>query len=417
MTQGSRKIFYGWRIVGAAFGLQFMQAAFLHHAFGAYVAVLRESMGWSKTALSAAAAIQQLEGALLGPIQGWFLDRFGSRGMLRVGVVMFGLGMIMFSQVEQLWTFYTSFVVIALGVSLAGHFPLNIAIVHWFERRRARALSVITLGFATGGMMVPIIAWSLVAFGWRVTAFASGVIVLVAGWPLAGMIRDRPRDVGEVPDGEMRGVALEDAVQTRSTERQAEFTAMQAMRTSAFWFISFGHGFAMLVIGAVNVHAITHMKEGLGYTVGEAALVISLQTGCQVAGILLGWVLGDRFEKRLIAAFCMFAHMIGLLLLTYATSMSMLVAFAVLNGLAWGVRGPFMQAMRADYFGLKSIGMIIGISSIIVVLGNVGGPMYAGLAADATGNYKLGFTTLALLAGMGSVFFWFARKPALEARR
>lgn len=411
MAQGPRKLFYGWRIVGAAFGLQFMQAAFLHHAFGAYVAVLRESMGWSKTALSAAAAIQQLEGALLGPIQGWFLDRFGSRGMLRVGVVMFGLGMIMFSQVQSLGYFYASFVVIALGVSLAGHFPLNIAIVHWFEKRRARALSVITLGFATGGAVVPIIAWSLVAFGWRVTAFASGVIVLVVGWPLAGIIRDRPRDVGEVPDGELRDPQVEAAGEKAADTQGPEFTAIQAMRTPAFWLISLGHGFAMLVIGAINVHAITHMKEGLGYTVGQAALIISLQTGSQVIGILLGWMLGDRYEKRVIAACCMFAHMIGLLLLTYAVSMPMLIAFALLNGLAWGVRGPFMQAMRADYFGLKSIGMIIGISSIIVVLGNVGGPMYAGLAADATGDYKLGFTTLALLAGMGSVFFWFARRP------
>lgn len=414
MAQGSRKMFYGWRIVGAAFGLQFMQAAFLHHAFGAYVAVLRESMGWSKTALSVAAAIQQLEGALLGPIQGWFLDRFGSRGMLRVGVVLFGLGMILFSQVHELWSFYASFIIIALGVSMAGHFPLNIAIVHWFEKRRARALSVITLGFATGGVVVPVIAWSLEAFGWRVTAFASGVIVLVAGWPLAGIIRDRPRDVGEVPDGETHDTALAAAGDMPPADRSGEFTAMQAMRTPAFWLISLGHGSAMLVIGAINVHAISHMKEGLGYSVGQAALIISLQTGAQVLGILVGWMLGDRYEKRVIAAGCMFAHMIGLLLLTYAVSLSMLVAFALLNGLAWGIRGPFMQAMRADYFGLKSIGMIIGISSIIVVLGNVGGPMFAGLAADATGNYKVGFTILALLAGMGSAFFWFARKPHLS---
>jgi len=32
----------------------------------------------------------------------------------------------------------------------------------------------------------------------------------------------------------------------------------------------------------------------------------------------------------------------------------MVVVFAVLHGLAWGVRGPLMAARRADYFGSAS---------------------------------------------------------------
>jgi hypothetical protein len=37
--------------------------------------------------------------------------------------------------------------------------------------------------------------------------------------------------------------------------------------------------------------------------------------------------------------------------------------------------------------------------------------MIAGLAADMTGNYRAGFTLLAILAGLGSLFFLAARKP------
>jgi len=86
------------------------------------------------------------------------------------------------------------------------------------------------------------------------------------------------------------------------------------------------------------------------------------------------------------------------------------------HGIAWGLRGPFMQALRADYFGRASIGMILGLSYMIIVLGQVGGPMIAGILADATGDYRVGFTTLALLAGVGSLFFVFAKKPAKPAR-
>jgi MFS family permease len=115
----------------------------------------------------------------------------------------------------------------------------------------------------------------------------------------------------------------------------------------------------------------------------------------------------------------MLGHMAGLLLLTYADAVpaatpaatSMVLAFAVLHGAAWGLRGPFMQALRADYFGRSAIGMILGLSVMIIVVGQVGGPMIAGILADATGNYRAGFTILALLAGVGSLFFFFARKP------
>jgi len=105
----------------------------------------------------------------------------------------------------------------------------------------------------------------------------------------------------------------------------------------------------------------------------------------------------------------------GLLFLTYASNVAMIVAFAVLHGVAWGLRGPFMQAIRADYFGRSAIGMILGLSYMVIVVGQIGGPMIAGVLADVTGNYRTGFTVLALLAGLGSAFFLLAKMPARPA--
>jgi MFS family permease len=100
-----------------------------------------------------------------------------------------------------------------------------------------------------------------------------------------------------------------------------------------------------------------------------------------------------------------------MLLLTYATHPLAVAGFVVLHGVAWGVRGPFMQALRADYFGRNAIGMIMGLSAVIVALGQIAGPLVAGTLADLTGNYRLGFTVLALIAGTGSVLFLMARPP------
>src|SRR5260221_6625872 len=167
---------------------------------------------------------------------------------------------------------------------------------------------------------------------------------------------------------------------------------------------------------AENVHLYPRWNQVHGYTVEQAAQVYTLLTLSQIGGVGIGWVIGDRYKKRLIAAACMLMHMTGLLLLTYAVNVAMVLAFAVLHGAAWGLRGPFMQAIRADYFGRSAIGMILGLSMMIVVIGQVGGPMIAGILADLTGNYRTGFTILALLAGLGSPFFIPSRKPKRPLR-
>ena len=405
------KIFYGWRMVAAGGGIQFLQAGLLHQAFGAYFALLTEEFGWSKTALSGAAALQPMEAAVLGPALGWIIDRFGPQGMIRIGIVTFGVGFMLLSQIESLAGFYGAFLVIALGASLCGFFPINVAIIHWFEKFRARALSVLSLGLAIGGVFVPVVAWSMQAWGWRATAFGSGLLAILVGWPLARVFRRRPEDVGETIDG-LPPCAPEPG--QPDAPGQHEFTAREALRTSAFWLLSLGHAFALLIVYAVSVHAITHMKEGLGYSLGQASLVITLMTLSQVGGVLLGWWMGDRFEKRYVAAACMLMHASGLLMLTYANGTAMLVAFALLHGGGWGLRGPFMQAIRADYFGRRSIGMILGLSALIIVIGQIGGPILAGIFADLTGDYRAGFTVLAVLAGVGSLFFLLAKRPSFR---
>ena len=408
------KLFYGWRMVGAACGIQFLLAAFLTQALGLYIAVLSDEMGWSKTTLSGAAALQSVEAAIIGPVLGWIMDRVGPQAMIRLGMVLFSAGLLLLSQVNVVSTFYISAILMAIGASLSGYFPLSVALVQWFEKFRARALSMMSLGLAMGGLVVPLMAWSIQHWGWRYTAGGTGLLVLLFGLPLASLILRRPEDHGQHVDG-IDPATKAAEIGDSPVEVQVEFTAKEAVQTRAFWMLALGHGLALLVVSAVNVHAISHMKEGLGYSVATASWVILFMTFAQLGGVLMGATLGDMFEKRKVAALCMLAHGLGLLCLTFANDMSMLIAFGVFHGVAWGLRGPFMQAIRADYFGRNAIGLIMGFSAAIISLGQIAGPMVAGVLADLTGNYQMGFSLLALLSALGSLCFMMATKPSKPA--
>ena len=287
---------------------------------------------------------------------------------------------------------------------------VSVAIIQWFEKHRTRALSALQFGGAIGGLFVFLVAWSIQVYGWRTTAFGSGVISIVLGWPLATMIRSRPGDIGQTVDGMPLATAISGQPEVVVGP---EFTARQALRTSAFWLLSLGHACSLLVVMAINVHAITHIKEGLGYTLAQASLFFTLVTVGQGAGVMLGWVIGEKFAKRKVAATCMLMHAGGMLMLTYAVGPVMLVFALLLHGVGWGLRGPFMQAIRADYFGRRSIGVILGLSTMITVIGNIVGPILAGAFADWQGNYRAGFTLLALLAGAGSLLFLMAKPPPM----
>jgi sugar phosphate permease len=400
-------IFYGWYIVGASSGVQWLAAVLWMQSYGIYMVYLLEEFGWSKTLLAGAFALTRVESGILGPLQGWLADRFGPRMVLTIGTVIFGIGFIAFSRVDSLTTFYLCFVLIALGSSLGGFATLMVSLVNWFDQNRAKAVAFSQLGFSIGGLSVPVLVLVMEAFGWRATAFWSGVLILVVGLPLVQMVRHRPEDVGEVPDGYRRADHAEHA----HLDLDRDFTAREAMRTSSFWLISIGHALALLTVSAMMVHLVPHLIEGLDYTLAQAGGVVALLTGFQLLGQLSGGYLGDRFNKRFICALCMLAHAGGLVLVTFASSFAMVFAFAVLHGVAWGTRGPLMVAMRADYFGARSFGTIMGFSSLIVMLGMSFGPIFAGLMADIYGDYELGLSLLAGFSLLGSICFLAALPP------
>ena len=406
-------IFFGWYIVAGGFVLNAILGGLMFHAFGLYVVEFVEEFGWSRTALSIAFSIQMVEAGLLGPIQGFVLDKFGPRRIMLVGITIFGIGFFMLSQINTLTEFYIAFIVIALGMGVGSMMGVAVAVVNWFNRKRAFATALMAIGFAFGGFLQPGVAWSLENLGWRETSVISGLLVLGIGLPLAMLMRHRPEQYGYGVDGDppRQGLGAGGPIEDFDPD-EINFTWQEAMRTRAFWLISIGHALSLLVIGAVMVHFVSYVNDSLGFSLGQAANLLLVITVFTVIGMLLGGYLGDRMPMRHILAVAMIGHMVSLLVLTLWPTLTGALTFSVIHGLAFGARGPLTMAIRAEYFGRAAFGTVMGFSSLIILAGMVFGPIVAGQSYDITGSYQIGFIGLAIVGGLGSLAFVWSTRPA-----
>ena len=406
--------FRGWKVVRAGLAVQTLQGGLMQQAYGTYAVALKAEFGWSSTVLSAAYSLNRLESGLLGPLHGWALQRFGVRRVMQVGTVIMAVGLMLFSQIQGVGQFFGFYLLAAIGASLSGFLTVVTATVQWFERKRSTALAISQAGFAVGGLSTPLLVWCFATFGWRNTAFTTGVLAFVTLMPLSFVFGPTPTSTGQPVDGlSPEQVAAHDLQHQahRARVSKVHFTAAQAVRTRAFWMISLGHSSALLVVGAVMAHLQLYLTQDHGFSAAKAGWVAAILPLVQLFGQVGGGFLGDRISKQLIVVVAMVGHVVGLLLLAFATQNWMIWAFIPLHGLAWGVRGPLMQAMRADYFGSASFGQIMGISSLIIMLGQIGGPLLAGWLDDTTGSYRIGFAVVAVMASLGMVFFALATPP------
>ena len=413
------RIFYGWWIVGGCFSLQMLVGSLMIHSFTAYFPLLQSQFGWSRSVLSGAFALSRAESGLLGPLQGWLIDKFGPRVMVRGGMLLFGLGFIMFSRLDSVLDYYVAFLLMALGSSVGGFLTVATTVVNWFEKRRGVAMGIAMSGFGIGGLLVPAIAWSLTELGWRQTAFISGVVIIVLGIPIGQLFRQRPEQYGYLPDGATPDAAGASEASDRNTlaaDQVDGFTAGEAMRTPAFWLLSLGHSLALLTVGAVSLHLVPHIMESVGLSITAASGAVAVMTVFNIVGQIGGGFLGDRFSKRMLAALAMLVHSVAMLTLAFASTVPMVYAFAVMHGTAWGVRGPMMTTIRADYFGRAAFATIMGFSSLVVMIGMTTGPLFAGFMADIFDGYRVPFVVIAALTGIGSLFFAIAAPPLPPAR-
>ncbi len=416
----ARKPFYGWWLSLLAAFVMVIGTVPLFQGMTAWFVVFEQTFGWSRSQLSLAFSLTRVEGSITGPVGGFLVEKLGARRMVLIGMIVLGIGFVLLGRVHHLWQFYLAFLVMSFGAGLGTWMPMMTVLNSWFQKRRSTAMAVAMEGFSLGGVvLVPALAWAidpdgLGRPGWRLTAIGLGVFIMLVAFPLSRLVRNRPEDYGETPDGAPRSpLAAPSGSGGASLMAEYGYTWQQAIRTRNFWLITWGHACSSTVIVSVMVH-LGPMLTDRGLTLQTVGWVVSVMTAAGAVATLVGGYLGDRIPIR-VALFVFSAlQSVAVVILLDAGSVGGSIAFAVVMGVGFGGRNPMTTAIRGVYFGRRAFATITGISMVPMNVLLLAAPLFAGYMFDRNGSYVLPFLIVAAVSLVGSGLFLLLGPPPAE---
>ena len=295
VIQQARGLFYGWRLVGVGMFMLTLMSVSVFQGLGTFLVALERQFGWSRTAMSGAFTLARAEGAVIGPLEGILIDRFGSRRLVLVGYIIMGLGFVFLSMIQNLWQFYLAFIIITLGSGLGGWLAIITLVNNWFNRRRSLAMATTMSGIHLGGFLVPVLALGVEYHGFQWTTLGIGVFMLVKVGPVVKVIRDTPEEVGLKPDGIPTPVQ-EDQNEGESENTQGEeedFTVRQALRTSAFWVLTIVNISSTISIVTLSLHLVPKLTD-MGMSLSAAGIVVLTYTAVALPSQFLAGAIADK---------------------------------------------------------------------------------------------------------------------------
>jgi MFS family permease len=368
----------GWVVVAAAFVSMFVVYGIVY-SFGTFFDSMAEDFGTGKGATALMFSITTAFYFGLGLVSGKAADRYGPRPLLLVAAFVLGVSLLLTSRVHTIWLGYATYG-IGVGIAVAcAYVPMVAAVGAWFVTRRTTALGVAVAGIGVGTLVVAPMSERLIdAHGWRtayvVLGIGGGVLLLAAS---CGAWRP-PVTVVEEP------VAL------REVARDRGFVILYVtiLTLSAALFTPFVF---------IKSYATDH-----GIDDGPAAALVSVIGASSVAGRLGLGGLGARLGATRLTQLC-FVVLTGsfLLWLGAGDSYAMLVAFAVVMGVAYGGFIALTPAVAAGLFGTVGLGAILGALYTAAAVGGLVGPPIIGAIIDGV-SYDAGVVVSMIISGVAT---------------
>jgi MFS family permease len=397
MLKKIQNLFYGWWIVLASFVLLLITGGTALYGFTAFFNPISSEMKWGSAAISFAFSLRSVEGGVLQPFIGIFVERVGVRKCIFVGITLMGFSFFLLSRMSTLSVFYVGFVLLSLGFTMAAGIAEFTAVANWFKKRRSLALGLLTTGFGVSGMMTPFIAMLIRSIGWREAMFLLCPFILVIGIPLSFFIRDRPQSYGMQPDGVILEGNSRDTLDFQ--KKELGLTLKETLKTRTFWMLLLYASCIQFAFSTIPVQEMPHLIN-VGISEKLAALTMAGYSLASLIGrLLISW-LGDTYSKKRLLIISASMQAIGFFIYAHISSAWMIIPFILLYGPGFGATVPLLPAIQADYFGIKSFASIRGMMSIAFSLPGVIAPVFAGWIFDLYHSYTIAFQIYALLAAL-----------------
>lgn len=404
--------FLGWRML-AICGLVCFAAGYGQtYSVSAFVDPVLDDLGISRGLLSTAYAIGTAIGGLVVLLVGRHLDRRGSRGVMMIAAIGLSAGMLVLSVAAAPWVLFLGFPMIrTFGQGLM---PLSARVVipNWFYRDRARAFSILGLALTLSVAVVPLLnIWLIDLLGWRMAwrVCAVGLALLVV--PIVyRFLRDRPEDVGQLPDG-----ATQEPGAAARTDAGIGLSLREARRTMAFWAFVTAGLVPPLVTTGLHLHQATIFADrGTPHAIAAATFTIEA-IAMLGANIAVGW-LNDRFAPRMLLVVGLSALGGTLLALLFSGNPAIAVAYGALRGASNGLTGVAIDVAWPTYYGRRHLGSIRGFSMAASLFGSAIGPLPFGFAVSLFGGYSPAILGLMVLPLLVAVWILLVPPPALLPR-
>ena len=409
--------FYGWVVVVASGTAMFARMAPNITTLTIFIHPLSQEFGWSRTLISGSVSAGALAALVLSPAVGWCIDRFGARPVLVISVLVLGMTMTSMAWATLPITFYVAFASARVVFHTSAPIGASTVSARWFIAKRGRAIGVIFLWGAIGGLVFTVLSAEMIDhFGMKTAWIVIGLVVFgVSLAPCLFLVVERPEDMGLLPDNASRAKDERDSVKTVASGDEDSWTLSEAMNSKSFWILFF-MGMAMFCVNTgTNVHIGAYYRDQ-GMTMTLAAIAISFSWIVSAIGSLAwGWVL-EKIQARW--AYSMVFVILGVSTL-YLLAVDSTAGAFVASGLIGCVSGGsnvVISILYADYYGRNSLGRIRGVSETGVLIGQAVGPLLAGILFDTRGSYSFVFILFGGLALACSLIVLTAKPPVRPVR-
>jgi len=407
--------FYGWVVVFLGAFTLFSTTPGQSDSFSLFMNSFIETFGWSRTFVSSLYSTATLASGVLMFLIGRLIDRVGSKAVAILSAIVLGTACMLLSFVMSPVMLFAGFFLARLSGKGALDLTSRTFAPQWFLSRRALAVMLVGLGGALGGMIFPLLNnYLIVTFGWRIAyrILSGGLWILYVPIALLLLI-GRPEDVGMSPH---RKLALSgDAASNASDIEEPAFKQAQAIRTSAFWILTFVVFQSSLVGTGVILHFVSILETG-GFNMTFAATIMGIKPLVAVITTVLAGLVLDRIRRHhVVLAVTCFMQVAAFMMLAFLRSAAMAYLYAILGGMASGVAIICIGVLKPNLFGRRYLGGILGVTAALNVVGSAIGPIIFGAAFDGLGGYREIIILSSLLPLLAGVLCLFVRKPMMAA--